>query len=622
MRKFFLALAAFSALLAVSCQVEKLPTEENALVITSFSAAMEGDEAETRTFRHSNLKVYWKPADQLSVFIAAGADGGACFTSTNTTAKSRVEFVGDLTRPSVSTYYYAYYPYSTSVSFDGSAFQATLPDEQQAADNTFADDLFISMGRTRTSSMLFYHLTGGIKFTLTQDGIRSVTLRGLKTETVAGEFVADLGGDYENPTVRKVVNGSDAVTLAAQSDALVPGTAYHIVTLPVNFQDGFQLIFEKTDGSIAAKTIAKPLDIQRAHFAVLNEVDKGLRFEKNYFDLDPLDIALPSYSQEFKVHVRSSEEPHVDLYDDWISLLRVEGDVRAGADYVFRVARNESEEEREGYVSVCANNLCKMVTVVQAGHVEGDWMGSDFVHHSFGMRFTRTTCGYCPMMSEAFRMVNEQVGDKFLYACFYSAASGGDYSYSGNPILEDQYNVTGHPTGIVDGRVDIPNYSVVTYTVEAILDAIAETEATYPTVTALDLNSALNGNTATVDVNVYCKATDSYKLTVLLLENGIVGYQTDYNEGNHNDFVHNKVVRAALTSITGDAFTAGAGEEKSFKFSCTIPNGYVKDNLEIVAYVQRPFGSQTVIQSGDYGDYYVDNSRAAALGTFADIELK
>ena len=82
------------------------------------------------------------------------------------------------------------------------------------------------------------------------------------------------------------------------------------------------------------------------------------------------------------------------------------------------------------------------------------------------------------------------------------------------------------------------------------------------------------------------------------------------------------MVRTALTSITGDAFNAGAGEEKSFEFSCTIPDGYVKENLEVVAYVQRPFGTQTVIQSGDYGDYYVDNSRAAALGTYAVIELK
>jgi hypothetical protein len=48
----------------------------------------------------------------------------------------------------------------------------------------------------------------------------------------------------------------------------------------------------------------------------------------------------------------------------------------------------------------------------------------------------------------------------------------------------------------------------------------------------------------------------------------------------------------------------------------------IPDNLEILVYVQRPFGSQPVIQSGNYGDYYVDNCVSLPVGKAAIPDLK
>ena len=627
MRKIIPALALFTALLAVSCQVEPVLTEDPGTTVTTFTADFDGDDADTRTVRQASGKVYWNPGDRLSVFTEAGTDGGACFTSTNTAPKARVDFTGNLSRPNMSTYYYAYYPYSTSVSFNGTAFQAILPDEQVSEEGgTFADDLFISMGRTRTTSMSFYHLTGGIKFTVTQMGIKSVTLRGLHDETLAGEVVADLGEGYASPTVRQVVNGSSAVVLnAAPRSTFTPGTAYHIVTLPVTFEDGFLLVFERTDGSVAVKKVLKRVDVQRAHFAVLNDADKGLTWEREYFEVDPYDIEVPSYATEFKVFVRSSEEPHIDIFDPWITFVRQEGDIRSGAFFYYRAAKNPTSEEREGYISICSNATCRMVTVLQAPHGDGDWLETDFVHHSFGMRFTATWCGYCPMMNEAFKMVRDEIGDKFLYACFYSSSRGGQYAFPDSDMntLESLYGVDSFPTGIVDGRTEVQNYSLVSATAASIVNAVKETEAKYPVATCLELNSYESGNDIVVEVTVYPKQTDNYKLTVLLLENNIIGTQTDFNAGvTYTDFVHDKVARLPLTAVTGDAFRGVAGQESSFTFTCTVPAGYDKENLEVVAYVQRPFGAQEVIATGNYGGYYVDNARAAALGTVADPEFK
>ena len=485
--------------------------------MTVFQAVFEGDDADTRTVRMSDGSVRWNPGDQISIFTAAGSNGGARFTATADSPKQRTNFAGSIAEPASGVYYYALYPYSSSISFDGSAFQVTLPDEQEAVPDTFADDLFISLSRSLTTSLTFNHLCGGVKFTLTEAGIQSVTLIGLGNEVIAGEVKAGLGSNGKTPTVEGIVDGSRSITLSAPSgQTLETGKAYHIVTLPVTFENGFSLIFQKTDGTVGVKTVAKRVEIQRAHFGVVNNADQNLKWEKDYIEMSPYSFNLTAKSQTIKLYIRSSVEPHIELFDNWISLVDVEGDFRSGAYYVYRVDRNREETERTTYISVCTDVNCYMATVTQEGSQEGDWMNADFVHHSFGMRFTATWCQHCPKMNTAFKSVKEKLGDKFLYACFY--ATSGNYGFSGTESMMVYYNEGGYPSAIVDGRVDIPNYSDPTYTAQAIVNAINETEATYPVVTAMEMSSSLDGNKVSVDVDVYVKADDSYKITVLLLD--------------------------------------------------------------------------------------------------------
>ena len=620
MKKIAFAVAALSAGLCLfSCSVEPMaPVDENEGV-TVLSAVFEGEDADTRTVRMSDGAVRWKPGDQISVFTAPASGGGARFTSTNSSEAVRVDFSGTVAAPGSGKSYYALYPFASSVSFDGSAFQVTLPDKQEAVADTFADDLFISIGRTTTKSMTFYHLTGGVKFTVTEPDIQAAVLVGLGNEDLAGEVKVALASDNRTPAVREVLTGSRTITLSAPAGkTLEAGKAYHIVTLPVTFENGFTILFQKTDGSVASKTVTKRVEVQRAHFAVLKDADKGLTWEKDYFEMSPSRFDLTPRAQDFKIFVRSSAEPHIDLFDSWVSFVEVEGDYRAGAYYVFHAERNREETPRTTYVSVCSDTNCYMATVSQEGCQQGDWMASDFVHHSFGMRFTATWCQWCPLMNTAFKTVKEELGDKFLYACFYDPS--GNYGFADMETLSDLYKVGGFPTGIVDGRVDIPNYTDPANTADAIVAAIRETEANYPVVTAMEMESSLDGNKVSVNVDVYVKANDSYKLTVLLLENGIVGDQKDGSATVH-DFVHNKVARIALTPVTGESFQGREGEVNSFQYSCSVPDGYVKDNLEIVAYVQRPFGALPVIASDNYGGWFIDNSRAVSVGGSAELEL-
>ena len=497
----------------------------------------------------------------------------------------------------------------------------TLPDEQEAVANTFADDLFISIGRSTTTSMTFNHVTAGIKFTVTESDIKSVTLVGSDNEPIAGEVKVALGPDNKSPYVKSVVSGSHTVTLAAPAgQTLEVGAAYHIVTLPVTFENGFSLIFEKTDGSVAIKTVAKRVEIQRAHFGVLNEADKGLTWAKDYFEMSPYSFELTAKSQSFKLYISSSAEPEIEIFDNWVRLVEVEGDHRSGAYYVFRAERNRDEAPRNTFIQICTESNCYMATVSQEGYVEGDWMNADFVHHSLGMRFTATWCPHCPYMNTGFNNANEQLGGRLEIVNFHATNSA--IPFAETPTLMNLYRATGYPTGIIDGRVDIPASHDIDAVANNTINAVKQQESTYPVVTGLEIDSFISGDKVTVNLNVYAKATDSYKVTVLLLENGIVGLQQFYDGPDQEDYVHNRTARVALTGITGDAFTMEEGEDKAFTFTGDIDETWNRDNLEVLVYVQRPFGSQTRIQSKDYGDYYVDNCLSAAVGTFAGLEIQ
>lgn len=604
------------ALLA-GCTAETLVTEESGEGDLMTLVADLGEEDGTRTVRQADGKVFWSPGDEIAVFTKAG--NPARFTSSETQSKQRVNFQGKVDdKPTSAGYLYAIYPYDPSTTFDGSAFHASVPAQQTAVEDSFDPKAFISGGSSRTQSVSFKHLGGGVKFSVVEEGITAVTLYGVNEEPLAGQVTFTIGSDGV-PTLKSVPAPEAFVTLTApDGGTFEPGKYYHIATLPASLPDGFTLLFEREDGRIASRTVSKAVEIQRTHFLKLTEADSGLAFTDVEFELLTPSVNLSAKGQDFVIRVRSYEEPHFDLYADWITFVKSKGDRRVGADYVFHVTRNKETEARTGYVSVCSDTNCYMVDVNQEAS-DGDWTAKEFAHHSLGMRFTATWCGWCPYMNTSFYKANDLLDGRFEIVNLH--ASSSDLAFSGTDVLANLYNIGGYPTGIVDARVDIKNDTDTDYVANNVVAAVEEQEANYPVVTAVEFSSSLSGDQVFVNLTVFAQAADTYKLTVLVLENGIIGYQADNGEGAHQDYHHDRIARLALTSVTGDTFSLSKDSEKDFSLTGTLPAGCNPGNLEILVYVQRPFGSQNRIQSGNYGDYYVDNARSAAVGTTAGLEF-
>ena len=218
-------------------------------------------------------------------------------------------------------------------------------------------------------------------------------------------------------------------------------------------------------------------------------------------------------------------------------------------------------------------------------------------------------------MDEAFRLAKASLGDQFEDISLFDPA--GNYGLEATNTLGDLFMLPGFPAGFIDGRVEVTNLDPSFF--EA---AVAETEMYYPAVTAIALSSSVSGRTVTVDADVFANVDDEYKITVFLLENNVIGRQASVS-GTIVDYRHDRVARVLMTgSATGDEFSLDAGETMSFTFVTTVPSSCNVSNMEVLAYVQRKFGSRPVLQSGEYGDWYVDNCRSAALGATAALEVQ
>ena len=341
--------------------------------------------------------------------------------------------------------------------------------------------------------------------------------------------------------------------------------------------------------------------------------------QENYFTISPQSFEVPAAGGAITVNISTDQNYTVDITNpEWISLVSGEG-LKVGQ-LVFKVAKNTDAAERTGMIQFCAGLNCYVVEVRQEAGSQGgeEWpFNKTFYHRSLGMRFTADWCGYCPNMSAAFSTVQEQLPDKFEVVNYHDASSG--LGFSPTSTLMSQYGITGFPSGIVDGRMEVANYdqSVI---VSKVISAISETESTYPTVSGISFISSISGQTLTADVTLYLKEAADYKVTVVVLEDGIVGYQANYYGETYYDYVHDGVARIALSDISGDAFTTTEDNvTRTFSYSAEIPADYIKYNLRILVYVQRAFGSQPVISSGDYGGYYVDNCVSAKAGTSLDL---
>ena len=300
---------ALIALLAFSCAKETgdVSSEQKLKPIT-IKAGWAEDNVTRTEIQSDGTTVMWSGEEHIHVFYIS-------HYSYNAGYKREVlydgEFIANVPNPSVTasfegmipytTVYYnnsgdptynimwAVYPYEgfESIVFESSTSEnVTLRNYsiQQAKAGSFSPHSFpavakrIAQGLDAQENLVFHNVCGGARFCVSQEGITSVTFRSVNGEPLAGKARVGLD-DSGIPVIREIIDGEDGVTVLAPDGGFVPGQDYYAVFFPQTLSEGLSVDFHK-GLSVATKTFAKSITINRSRFGILENPDSGLTFSE------------------------------------------------------------------------------------------------------------------------------------------------------------------------------------------------------------------------------------------------------------------------------------------------------------------------------------------------------
>ena len=329
------------------------------------------------------------------------------------------------------------------------------------------------------------------------------------------------------------------------------------------------------------------------------EVEYALNVDKENISVEYTGTETP-----ITVNVTSNVEWQVVSDADWCTVSTAAGS--GDGSFTVSVVESAETEPRVCNVTVSSDEIdvVRNVIVTQAAKpedVEPDWINSEFFHRSLIMRFTATWCGYCPMMAESVEKTLEKRPGKFEALSVHGSDS--ELATSASLALEGHYPIAGYPTGIVDGYYEVGN-GLPTSTMMNFIMGMTKTETDYDVYTGYGFKSMVLDSKIVLNLDVYVKKAGDYKVTALLVEDGIVHRQANGSSYAY-DYVHNGVVQSAFTNALGDSFTTDEDNvKKNFAYSLAVPKGSKVENLKVVVYVQRKEGKVT----------FVDNVASAKVG--------
>lgn len=273
--------AIFATVALISCSVEILePDSGNTITLTSITASATPESQETKTIIDGeSLKSSWLAGDAINVFFGASSSSKFVCQASGETAqfKGSIDVVtGGGEGLTDETSLWGVYPYSPSTTCDGSTISLTLPNNQAAKADTFADDLFPTIARSQNFYLSFFNVCGSFRFTVTNPDIVKVTIRGNNEEYIAGRARISMTG---RPEVSEILDGQRELTMTAPGGGCFePGKFYYFALFPTNFTSGFTMTFFK-ENSKAEFVYSSAYNLRRNVFTKLRDKDAGLTFQ-------------------------------------------------------------------------------------------------------------------------------------------------------------------------------------------------------------------------------------------------------------------------------------------------------------------------------------------------------
>ncbi len=156
----------------------------------------------------------------------------------------------------------------------------TIPTVQIATPESFDKLAMVSIAESNGNNLSFRNLCGGIKFSVSQPGIKEVSFRSSSGETLSGSFsfIRKSGELFVDWPSSWEGSGSDEVIVRAPDDSYFEvGKYYYAVVNPLE-DDSPIVVTYKKDSSKASYFTSGPTSIKRSVFKRLYDKDSGLTF--------------------------------------------------------------------------------------------------------------------------------------------------------------------------------------------------------------------------------------------------------------------------------------------------------------------------------------------------------
>lgn len=293
---------AMLAAVTVSC-VEEYPVNQATKKQVAYKVSMEEMSSKTKTSLTDDCDVIWSEGDRIKIF--AGSDSGRAFEIVDGFAgKTSAEFTaveGVFTEGSGAEFdaTVACYPYDEDVKIEYVDYETcsisnvSFPSEQLWHEDSFGTGAapMVAFRMGMEYDLQFMNVGGLVRFALTgEKAVSRITLKGHNGELLSGEGMVTVGS-YVTPTIDMGEDASSEVSLvcdpAVQLNVVAP-EAFYISVPPVEFEKGFALEIEYSDGEVETVSTDKYNEVRRSSvlwmpsvgervpedtFATVNDID-------------------------------------------------------------------------------------------------------------------------------------------------------------------------------------------------------------------------------------------------------------------------------------------------------------------------------------------------------------
>lgn len=254
--------------------------------------------------------------------------------------------------------------------------------------------------------------------------------------------------------------------------------------------------------------------------------------------------------------------------------------------------------------------------------VDGDAENYNFKYRMLLIDHTGTDCGYCPYMMQSLKEIEEDpaYNDYFNIAMAHSYNTS-DPAFSNSALTMRYYYqktlkvLTGFPTLTYNYQFRDSAGSNISYIISNFNKLKRESADA-----AVAVAAALDGNKIIVSASLKSKEARTYKVNILLLEDGIYGRQYGASQDwmhTHNNAIRDSYAEISYTDISGCEWGYVAAETTSNKvFEMAIDNSnIVKSNCKVLVIIAA--------QDAKYDDKYeVVNTTMCNLGQSKPFEYR